>query len=137
MYTIINITSIISKFHARAWPWHNIFCLYHIWVEADIPLGKIVLHASGPGVLWRCCGLSIRLGPYCRQKSSPTIILWGKLGQGEWINKTSLNEWCRQIKINGLESHLLVQIAVLLKFSAFPSTILQSSNCILIRISNS
>ena len=79
-------------------------------------------------VLWRCCGLSIRPWfPYCRQKSSPTIILWGKLRQCDRINITGLNEWCRQTKkIIVLESHLLVQIAVPFKFSAFSSTMLYS-----------
>ena len=50
-------------------------------------------------VLWRCCGLSIRPRlPYCRQKSSPTIILWESSGKHDRINITDLNEWCRQIK---------------------------------------
>ena len=55
---------------------------------------------------------------YCRQKSS--IILWEKLWQRDRINITGLNEWCRQTKNNiGLDSHLLVQIAVILNSVPF------------------
>ena len=44
----------------------------------------------------------------------------GKLLQRDRINITGLNERCRQTKKNiGLESHLLMQIVVPLKFSTF------------------
>ena len=56
--------------------------------------------------------------------------LWYSSSGDLWQrDQTGLNELCRQTKKSiGLESHLLVQIAVLFKCSAFSSTILQSSN---------
>ena len=65
--------------------------------------------------------------PYCRQKSFPTIVLWGKVRQRDrnWFKWVMPSD-----KKNGFESHLLVQIAVLFKFSTFFQ---QSSNCILIQ----
>ena len=105
-------------------PAQSIFCVSRIWVEADIPLCKIVLHAPGPG-----CSMALL---WSFHPAAVSLLPPEKLS-----DNNPLGEACRQIKKNGLESQLLMQIAVLFKFNTFFSTILESSNCIPIRISNS
>ena len=102
MFTIINIISIIiGKFHARAWLWlhSSIFCLSHIWMEVDIPVWKIVLHALVPGcsmaLFWSFHPAVVSL--LSPEKLSDNHPL-GKLRQRDRINITGLNEWCRQTK---------------------------------------
>ena len=69
-------------------PARSIVCLSQIWVQADIQLCKIVLHA--PDELFF---ISIRpRSSYCRQKSSPTIILWGE-ALATWPNKYNRFKW--------------------------------------------
>ena len=122
--------------YTPAW---SIVCLSQNWVVADIQLCKIVLHAPSPGCSKVFFWSFFPRFSYYRLESSPTIILWGKLWQlicrqksspdnhplgklwqRDRINITGLNEWCRQTKKDiGLKSHLLAQIAIILKFSTF------------------
>ena len=98
--------------YTPAW---SIFCLSHIWVEADIPVCKIVLHAPGPGcsmaLLWSFHPAAVSL--LSPEKLSDNYYHLGKLRQRDGINITGLNEWCSQIKKKDFESHSLVQIVVL------------------------
>ena len=80
-------------------PVRSIFCMSHIWVEADIPVCKIVLHALGSGcsmaLLWSFHPAVVSL--LSPEKLSDNHPL-RKLRQRDRINITSLNEWCRQTK---------------------------------------
>ena len=99
-------------------PARSIFCLSHIWVEADFPLCKIVLHAPGPGCsmafLWSFPsgrGFSI-----CARKA----LRQSCYGGSERINITGLNEWCRQTKKIGSVSNYHKDIMkVLARVSVF------------------
>ena len=100
---------------------------FAIWVEADIPVCKIVLHALGPG-----CSMALlwSFHPDVVSLLSPEKLFDNHpLGEAPatWRNKYNWFKWVMSSdtkKIIVLESHLLEQIAVTLKFSAFSSIML-------------
>ena len=109
-------------------PAWSIVCLSQIWVEADIQLCKIVLHAPVQVVLRRSfCYFhpdAVFLLP--PEKLSDNLPLALGEALATWPNKYNGFKWVMwsDTKNIGLESQLLLQIVVLCKFSAFSSTML-------------
>ena len=116
----INISIIIiAKFYTRAWSWLHASTIYLVPFSnpsgGQYSMKQDRSPRHGSRLFWGVLFVfSIRPRfSYCRQQSSPTIILCGKLWQRDRINITGLNEWCRHTqKTIGLESHLVVQFSV-------------------------
>ena len=125
MFTIINITIIIvDKFHTRVWPWLHASTIYLLPVS-NLSGGRYSVvqdrsPRSGSRLFWGVL-MVFSIRPRFQSSSGEAPETWTI--KDNWIKWAMSSE-----ETNYLESHLLVQIAVLFKFSTFLSTMLQSSN---------
>ena len=130
MFTIINII-IICKFHARVCPWLEddtvLFCAFtnpnggrYSVVHDRSPCSGSWVHI----VLWRSFSLYHSVAGFLIAASK--ALRWSFFGEAlaTWQNKCNLFRGLMSPEKNtNLESHLLVQLQFLLKFSTFFKTL--------------